>query len=82
MSRMTDDLQRLICEERFAELAAMLLDLLHYPPEQARESLRSALIAARARRAHYVEELTTLQQHHVYLDSIRVSRPPELDVTG
>ena len=82
MSRMTDDLQRRICEERFAELTAMLPELMHYPPEQARESLRSALIAARARRAHYAEELRTLQQQQAYLNSLRVSRPPELDVTG
>ena len=79
---MTDDLQRLICEERFAEVAAMPPDLTHYPPEQARESLRSALIAARARRAHYAEELRTLQQQQMYLNSLRVSRRPALDVTG
>ena len=79
---MTDDLQRLICEERFAELTAMLAKLMHDPPEQAHESLRSALIAARARRAHYVAELTTLQQQQAYLNSLRISRTPGLDVTG
>ena len=79
---MTDDLEKFICEERFAEVTAMLPDLMHHPPEQARESLRSALIAARARRAHYVEELRTLQQQQAYLNSLRVSRTPGLDVTG
>ena len=79
---MTDDLQRLISEDRFAEVTAMLPGLVRHPPEQARESLRSALIAARARRAHYVEELRTLQQQQAYLNSLRISRTPEVDVTG
>lgn len=77
-----DDLQRLICEERFADLITVLPQLLHYPPGQARESLRSALISARARRAHYVEELRTVQHQGAYLNSLRGSNTPGLDFTG
>ena len=79
---MTDDLQRLICEERFEELAEVLPGLSHCPASQARDSLRLALIAARARRAHYVEELRTLQQQQAFLNTLRISRMPALDVTG
>ena len=82
MSRIANELQRLICEERFAEVEALLPQLTQHPPEEARECLRSALIAARARRAHYMEELNVLQQQARYLGSIPADRAPGLDVTG
>ena len=77
-----DDIQRLICEERFDEAQALLPELAQHPPELARECVRAALIAARARRAHYLEELNILTQQARYLRSVTSARTPTVDVTG
>jgi hypothetical protein len=82
-----DTLRRLINEERFAEAHDLLAALAERPLDMQElrdvcESLRSALTGTKARRAHYLEELSTLQQQWAYFKTLAANRTPGVDVTG
>jgi hypothetical protein len=82
------EIRRLLNEERFAqahELLARLTQKSLDDPQNVCDMhhfLRSAVIAIKARRVHYIEELKTLQKRQAYFNSVAPASTHSFDVTG
>ena len=88
------DIQRFIEEEQFSKAQELLGAFARAVIEacnssgkeqefqQAREFLRSAVIATKARRAHYLEDLRGIEGQRGYLSSLPVDRKRKVDVSG
>ena len=74
-------------EERFAEaqeLLARLAQTLGNPQSvcDMHDFLKSAVVALKARRVHYIEELETLRKRQAYFNSVAPALAHSFDLTG
>jgi hypothetical protein len=90
--KLAGDIQRLIHQEQYAEAQELLPSFAQAVVEacnkseqeheflQAKQFLQSAVIAVKARRAHYLVQLEDLEHHRAYVGS--PDRKLNLDFTG
>ena len=82
--KLAGDIQRLIHQEQYAEAQELLPSFAQAVVEACNKSdqefLQSAVIAVKARRAHYLVQLEDLEHHRAYVGS--PDRKLNLDFTG
>jgi len=90
--KLAGDIQRLIRQEQYTEAQNLLPSFAQAVIEacnrgeqeqeflQAKQFLQSAVIAVKARQAHYLGQLEDLERHRAYVGA--PNRKPALDFTG